>query len=228
MERALLESWQPGRSYDEAEIPELITRAKKARHETSGRAKHIGSIAHEWIASYISYFIGDEHNSPPELPKDPAARAACEAFLSWADGHDIIWLESERMVASHQHLFAGTLDFLAIIDGELVLGDLKTAKGVYPDHWLQTAGYLLAWEEEEGYAKRSFRDEHGYDDEPRRSIDKRMILRLGKDPDIYGGIEFEVQTSTAHAEDCTAFLATLRLHLRLQQLKKFKGEDNGN
>jgi len=36
--------------------------------------------------------------------------------------------------------FGGTLDILAIVEGELNLIDLKTCKGIYKDHFLQVGG----------------------------------------------------------------------------------------
>jgi len=33
------------------------------------------------------------------------------------------------------------------VDGELILGDFKTSKAIYPEYWLQLAGYQIALEE---------------------------------------------------------------------------------
>lgn len=208
MEAALLTSWQPGRTYDELEIRELLRKAKAAKDEISSAAKDTGTVAHDWIEQHIKARMLEE--STPELPFAPAIKAACEAFLSWEASHDIVWMESERRIASRVHGFAGTMDFEAEIDGELAVGDLKTSKGIWPEFWLQTAAYQIAREEE---------------NEGRVHYDKRMILRLGKNPDVYS-VEFEVQERREFETDRDLFLAALQLQKGMQLLNSFKGDGN--
>lgn len=219
MERALLSSWKPGQQYDEVEIPALVAAAKRAKDEISSEAKTVSSVVHDWVKDYISMKLGALGNVSEIMPDSPfneAARAGCESFLAWERSHTIEWISSERKVASRMYGFAGTLDFEARIDGQLVLGDIKTSKGIWPEYWLQTAAYQLASDEEAGI----------WDDSPttNSAYDKRVIVRLGKDPDVYGGVEFEVQQSTQFARDAQLFLAALTLQQGMAVLNKFKGE----
>ena len=207
MESALLTSWQPGRTYDELTIRDLLRKAKAAKDEISSTAKDVGTVAHDWIEQYIKAQINDTPH--PDLPFAPAIKTACEAFLAWESCHEISWLESEKRIASREHGFAGTMDFEAQINGELVVGDLKTNKSIEPEHWIQTAAYQLAREEELASIGRRY--------------DKRMILRLGKEPSL-SGVEFEVQERRDFETDKQLFLAALQLQKGLTVLNSFKGD----
>lgn len=54
------------------------------------------------------------------------------------------WVASEATVYSRTQSYAGTLDFIARIGGELVIGDVKTGKAIYPEVALQLAAYANA------------------------------------------------------------------------------------
>ena len=55
------------------------------------------------------------------------------------------FLEVEATAWSETHGYAGTLDFIAIIDGEAVICDIKTGKsGAWPDVALQLCAYARA------------------------------------------------------------------------------------
>jgi hypothetical protein len=49
------------------------------------------------------------------------------------------FLRVEAMVCNLSHSYAGTLDFLAVLDGKVTLGDIKTGSGAYSDAGLQLA-----------------------------------------------------------------------------------------
>lgn len=225
MESALLTSWQPGRQYDELEIRELLRKAKGAKDEISSTAKDVGSVAHDWIEQYIKAKMSGE--ASPELPFSPAIKAACEAFLSWESSNHVVWLESERRIASKQHGFAGTMDFEAIFNGDRVIGDIKTSKGIWPEYWLQTAAYQIGREEERRETDGHYAEDLGNRTRMSSQYDKRIILRLGKNPDAYG-VEFEVQERRDFETDCQLFLAALQLQKGMQLLNSFKGDGNGS
>ena len=52
----------------------------------------------------------------------------------------------ELELVSQRHLYGGTMDFYGLVDGEIVLVDWKTSRNaaVWPESFLQTAGYELA------------------------------------------------------------------------------------
>lgn len=54
------------------------------------------------------------------------------------------FLAVEEMVVSLRHRYGGTLDAIALIDGETWLLDIKTGTGLYAETGLQLAGYASA------------------------------------------------------------------------------------
>lgn len=59
--------------------------------------------------------------------------------------HQIEPIEQERVVYSRRERYAGTLDAIAYVGGELALVDYKTApSGVWPETRIQLAGYRFA------------------------------------------------------------------------------------
>ena len=63
-------------------------------------------------------------------------------------------LGTEFTVASEEYKFAGTVDLLCEIDGEVWIVDFKTSKGVYDSHMLQITAYQQAFEEMTGIKPR--------------------------------------------------------------------------
>ena len=71
------------------------------------------------------------------------------AFLDWHNSENVKFVAAERIVYSKKHNYAGKMDALLEIDGRPVIGDYKTGKGLYNDHYYQLAGYWNAIEEED-------------------------------------------------------------------------------
>lgn len=125
--------------------------------EHKQEAAAIGDEVHKWVEQYIS-------GGTPEMPERKEAQIGVSAFLDWADQHKVKFLSSERVVYSRKHDFIGTMDIEAKVGGKLCLIDLKTSNGLRNTHWMQTAAYLKADEEESG------RKYHG-----------RWLIRLAKE-----------------------------------------------
>jgi hypothetical protein len=81
----------------------------------------------------------------PEIPKE--AEASLLAFYEWRDAFKLQATGSEVSLVSEKYRFGGTIDYPAIISGRRVILDLKTSKGVYPDHRIQLAAYGQLWNE---------------------------------------------------------------------------------
>jgi hypothetical protein len=64
-----------------------------------------------------------------------------DAYRQWRADFAPTFLAAEEMVCSVQHGYAGTLDAIVEIAGEVWLLDYKTSKGVYPETALQLAAY---------------------------------------------------------------------------------------
>lgn len=84
------------------------------------------------------------------------------AFADWFQKYAPENFEAEQVVASKKFKYAGTLDFIGKIAGEIWLIDFKTTNAIHFSHKLQVLAYKQAYEE-------SFKVK----------IDKLAILRLG-------------------------------------------------
>lgn len=100
-------------------------------------AGDLGTAVHDQIEARI---IG---KTPPTPSPDVAKRLRhFEAFL---DDYRPEFEAAEATVYNREHRYAGTLDSIAIVDGQRYIIDVKTTKsGVYPDHALQLAAYAHA------------------------------------------------------------------------------------
>ena len=78
---------------------------------------------------------------PAVTPDDAPFIDAYRAFLASFRPR---FVAAEEMVVSLRHRYAGTLDAVAVIDGETWLLDLKSGSGVYPETALQLAAYGAA------------------------------------------------------------------------------------
>ena len=75
---------------------------------------------------------------------------AFESFKSFWAVQDMACVRLEFPVISEEHRFGGTLDIVAKSGGKLILIDLKTSKGLYPEFICQVAAYGRAYESQEG------------------------------------------------------------------------------
>ena len=157
----ILKHVRPGRRYDEVEIKRIVGDAHRARFNTSEKATDIGSVAHDWIEQYIQMKMGGYTPFPiaPEaevrndedlpMPFNAEARRAVMGFLEWESENEVEWIDTERKIYSVAHHYAGTLDADAMVNGKRTLVDFKTSKRIYPEYFLQVAGYAMAREEED-------------------------------------------------------------------------------
>lgn len=129
-------------------MPDVVEAIGKHR-QIKEEAATTGTIAHEWCEYFIKHKLGEEgYEKEPVLPTDPAQLLAVDSFLEWYNAHDVKFLSSERVVYSRQYQYIGTMDFEAIVDGVLSVGDFKTSNGLYNTVLAQTAAYQHAIEEE--------------------------------------------------------------------------------
>lgn len=159
------------------------------------KAADIGTLIHEWCSSWI---LGKK----PEMPENEKVVNGITSFLKFQKEHKVKWTESERAVYSKKYNFAGFLDAMGKIGKENWLIDFKSSKAVYPEMKLQVAGYSIAYEEEMG-----------------NIIDRRMILKFGKDTGDFEVHEIPVEN---HKKDNKAFLSALTLKRRIKELDTYK------
>ena len=122
--------------------------------------------------------------------------------MEWMQEHKVRWLKTESKVYSRQYMFAGTMDGLAEVDGELCIVDWKSSNHLRTEYLYQTSAYQQAIQEEFG--------------DP---VAARWILRLGKEDG-----KFEPWYEKNFEEDFTAFLLCLQLKRQHKQIERRMAE----
>src|SRR5262249_36549226 len=117
------------------------------------------------------------------------ATRAIAAGKLFIDTHHIEVIQAEAPRWSPTHGYVGTGDLIARIDGKLSILDWKTSTRLYPTHFLQTAAYQVAYEEEF----------------PDQKIEQRVIVNTGKG----GELTHKVRDNSSLADDFSAFLCLL-------------------
>ena len=101
-----------------------------------------GTLIHDTIEGYLK-------REPVAIPD--AIKPAMTAFFDFASRHSIVPHRIEERIVSKKHLYSGTVDVLAELDGELGVLDIKTSGAIYRDYGLQTAAYVEAFQEKPDY-----------------------------------------------------------------------------
>lgn len=178
---------KPAQAYTREELDDFLEKASLAADEEAGEATDVGTDVHDWIRSYIRV----RPYATPEVDLSElrvGVRRSIEAFLEWERSHKVEWLASELRLGSRAHRFAGTTDFVALVDDLLAIGDFKTSKRFSLDYNIQTMGYQIALEENDPSGK--------------YPIQGRLVVRLPKD----GKKAEAAYVQTDAAEDRQEFL----------------------
>lgn len=117
---------------------------EKAHKKEIDKAMVIGSEAHARCQWFLQKQLGIILPEPQVSEKALWASMAAEDFIKQT-GFQAIHVE--QTVHSAKYGYAGTADFFGLIDNELILGDFKTGKALYPEYNLQVAAYVYAFEE---------------------------------------------------------------------------------
>ncbi len=180
----------PGIAIDELQKKKLIENAKKEHRVKKTDAGDHGTFLHSLIEKHLKGIKYDE-------PINPIIKNSLEQFKVWIKENDVILKCSERKVYSLKHKVSGTLDIIASVKGKIVLYDVKTASGIWPEQFLQTNFYKAALQEEF----------------PDKRIDHVGIIRCGKDG------SFEVKEANDFEKNFEAFLGALVLYRRLKEME---------
>jgi genome maintenance exonuclease 1 len=183
-------------TFGDAGIDAAMFRAINAHKKISEEAATIGSQVHNFIEKTIK-------NEAVDLPLLPKAQKSCEAFLQWYEDHpNVRILECEEKVYHPELKYAGTVDAVAEIDGDLYIIDFKTSSKVYPEHHIQCAAYAKAIELMMG-----------------KEVHHTMILRFDKRSGKY-----HTSVSSEINENFIAFRSAMVLHRRLHRGNRAKGK----
>ncbi len=122
----------------------------------------IGTLAHYLCETHIKGEKPDTADySAEQIEK---AENAFLGYLEWEKMTNPKYEGIELKMVSEKYEVGGTADFIARINGALVLGDFKTSKGIYPEMTCQLAAYRKMYLELQ----------------PKAEINSAMILKLDK------------------------------------------------
>lgn len=161
-----------------------LEEARTAHAKKRDKAADVGTLAHKWI---------EEHIKGKDNPITDDIKPMIDNFLKWEEEVKPKYLETEKRVYSAKNWYAGTLDLMLEIDGEVWLGDIKTGSGIYPEHFFQCAAYQLALQEMGEYPE----------------IKGHIILNLRKDG------KMDIKKSISFERDIETFLSALVIYRRL-------------
>lgn len=120
-----------------------IDLVKGATRRQTAHASEIGSAVHAEVERMLRG--GERRRAHPEV--EPFLVSYDRFVEHWKPkplelegGHQSV----ELTVWNHAHEYAGSLDSILEIDGEKILVDVKTGKGVYPETSLQLCAYARA------------------------------------------------------------------------------------
>jgi len=98
-----------------------------------------GTLLHETVEAILK---GES------LPIPDSVAPAVSAFLDFRKQNEIIPHQIESRIVSKKHHYAGTLDCLGEVNGELGVVDIKTSQAIYRDYGIQTSAYVEALKED--------------------------------------------------------------------------------
>ena len=116
------------------------------QEEIKNTALGLGSKMHD---AYEKLLNGVELNLKTDYPTTKEKKHIT-SFFQWFTDFKPTNFQTEQVVASLTHRFAGTLDFICEKDGETWLIDFKTSKVIGLNYELQVAAYKQAYEEMTG------------------------------------------------------------------------------
>jgi hypothetical protein len=182
---------KPDECYDSYTLEAILSEAKKAHNVKKQEAADIGTQAHKALEAYFKQ--GQVYELPVERDEQAERVGHCFAAAQlWLGTHNVEKVAVERKIYSRKYKYSGTLDKLAYVDGILCLIDWKSSNDIYPEHKLQTAAYVAAYEEETG-----------------EQVRERWLIKLGKDT---GEFEPHRLSRAKQNKDFTAFKHALGLY----------------
>jgi genome maintenance exonuclease 1 len=164
-----------------------------------------GTLIHETVEALLK-------GESPAIPS--TIGPVMLAFLDFRKQNEIIPYQIETRIVSKKHHYAGTLDCLAELNGQLGVLDIKTSQAIYRDYGIQTSAYIEALREN-----------------PSMPSLKRWILRLdqvrycirgcGAKIREKGG-NIKIRTASSRPSDCPHVWGELIGEVELRELSDFE------
>lgn len=169
----------------------------------------IGTFTHALIEKYFKGDLDDFREKMDVCNDNEKAQAykAYSNFLRWTTENEFELLESEIKLVSDSLNFGGTIDFVGIINGKIVILDFKTSNYFNKKMFLQLAGYM------------HLLLEHGYE------IEGVMILKLSKTKDEFLVMEKSCDELEQYSKLFRFCLATHKLNEKIEKEWEWKKGD---
>lgn len=101
----------------------------------------VGKLTHDMILADLRGKDPNEEIFGYSAETVDLAENCFVSYLNWKGRHMIEPVALELPLVSETFRYGGRADFLGRIDGKLSLVDFKTGKAIYPEHFIQLAGY---------------------------------------------------------------------------------------
>jgi len=177
--------WLASKGWDEAE---------RIKEEAGDRGSKVHNAIYDLLKGKTVKF-NDKYWNETTKDFERLADKEWECLISfenfWRDKKPQL-IASEIVCYSDKHFYAGTIDFIGVIDGKVTLVDWKTSSKIYPSHLLQVAAYLQA-ESEKGKYKPA----------------ETAVLRLGSNHKV--GYEFKTVDLKESQKNFKYFLAVKKI-----------------
>lgn len=146
--------------------------AAQAHVEHSNAGKDAGKVGHTIVEALLT-------EQPYTMPTEPTLRAQAESVMSAFKAFELDYtpetISSELPFYSLLYDYAGTMDYVGVIDGKLTIADFKTTNpsyynpdGIYVEYFAQLGAYTLGYEEMTG-----------------NEVEELMVINLPKDGSQY-------------------------------------------
>lgn len=167
-----------------------LEQAKSAWKKSRDKAGKSGTDVHAIIEEIIKDVIKN-NNGVIQSGSNPNPQV--QNFLDWAVSNKVKFLESELNVYSRDLWIGGIVDMVFEIDGEVYIGDIKTAKAIYPTNYWQMSAYQYCLTEMKLFDK----------------IKGFKVIRCGKDG------TFEIGENYAYDDNIDGFKSALNVYRKL-------------
>ena len=115
----------------------------KRAEEIRDDAGEEGSFVHEAIEKILKggFISSDDISSRFKSKRSLKIHRCLKAFLDWFEEYQPETVATEQTIWNDDPLYAGTLDYKCIIQGEKWIIDFKTSKSIYPSAKVQLSAY---------------------------------------------------------------------------------------
>ena len=111
--------------------------------EVQRKSKEFGTKMHKYFDMYITGRLKDETGLEADV------QLSLMSFKDWVSLHKITPIKTEYHVLSRENGYGGTMDILAKMGDNILIGDWKTGKNIYPEYTLQVGAYWGALKEQD-------------------------------------------------------------------------------